>query len=131
MVCIIDHEQQLAAITGQRVVCGAQQVSGPAGLGDIGDVEQAAERAERHGPSRRGARHPTHHCRRLTRDERFGGSVREQRLADTVGADQYHPGCLGIVQRGRDPLHYGIRRRGNPSSRHRRILWRAVLPACQ
>ena len=30
--------------------------------------------------------------------------MREQRLADAVGADQHHAGCLGIVQGGRDPL---------------------------
>ena len=54
--------------------------------------------------------------------------ARDQRLADPVCSGQRHAGMLRIVQGGRDLVQQGVLRRGNPSTRHRRILWR--LTAC-
>ena len=57
------------------------------GLADLGDLDQRAERPERHAGLRRGADHP--HRARLAE---FGGDLLGQRrLADAVRAEQGDP----------------------------------------
>ena len=130
MVGVVDDEQLLAAVTGQAVVCGAQKLGRSAGVGDLGVVQQGAERAERDDPLRRSAHHPADDGRRRSHGELLGGTASDQRLADAVGSDQRHAGPLRTVQGGRDLVQEGVLRRGNPSSRHCRILWRPGCAAC-
>jgi len=60
-------------------------------------------------------------------------SLREMRLLVSVlrSAEDHHAGTLWVVQSIGDLAQHGVLRRGNPSSRHRRILWRAPLAGCQ
>ena len=130
MVCVVDDEQLPGAVTRQAVVCGTQQLGRPAGLGDGGVRQQRAECAEWDDPLRRSARHPANDGRRCGRGERVRRMASDQCLADPVGADQRHAGTLRIAEGSPDLVQEGVLRRGNPSTRHRRILWRAPLTAC-
>ncbi len=129
VVCVVDHEQQLVAVTGQRwSLRGTQQSAGlPV---SAMSWSPAGRRTRRTGRSARSRCPPPSGRSSTVRGEPLGGSAGEQRLADAVGSDQHHAGPLGIVQGGRDPVQHGVGRRGNPSSRHRRILWRAPVAAC-
>ena len=128
MVCLVDDEKLLSTVTGQVLLGGAQQLGRSARLGDVGVGQQGTECAERDDSLGRGAHHPVHEGGRD--GERLRGAVSQQRLADAVGSQDRHAGRVRIGQSGRDVAQQCVLRRGNPSTRHRRILWPAPLTAC-
>ncbi len=123
VVSVVDDEKLLFA--GEPVLGGAQQLGRSRGVADINAGQQPAERAERDDLLGRGADHPVNgRCGRL------GGAAGQQRLAGPVGSEDRHAAMLRILQCGRDVTQHGLLRPGNPSTRHRRILWRGHRSAC-
>lgn len=116
VVRVVDHQQQIASITGQGTTRRPQQRRGPPNVGSGGgQADQMAESAERDGPPWSGSHHPASPAApAVLGHDLLGSQLRQQRLADAVWPDQHHPAPIRTVD-GR--LHVF------PDA-HRRILWR-------